>query len=214
MLIGVSTGAGIRRFGPGPAHDKATRKIDQTIGPFLEGRDPTKRWGVGFRAPLETPIASHFVEVAVTDSTAWAEGATASKSVGSRVRVRIKGEGPAGTHLPPKGYAVEAEALRRLSFLPTSYGPLKELEAICGLKRWCTENWTDPGLVPKSGNLIAVRLNRETAWHAFSATPIGRLGGRSSPGCRTLRVAGSVRIQRSLDPNSLCGSEQPVVERR
>ena len=116
MLIRVSTDVGIKGFAPGPAHIRAAREIDSTIGPFLEGRDPTKWRDFGFRAALETQKTYHAVEVAVIDAAAKAQDATMSDLLGGRQRSRIKCYGSAGMYMPPEGYAAEAEAVQCLGF--------------------------------------------------------------------------------------------------
>lgn len=116
MLIRVSTDAGITGFGPGPAHVRAVREIRDTIGPFLEGRDPTTWRTYGFRAPLETQKTYHAVEVAVIDAAAKAEGVTMSELLGGRCRNRIKCYGSAGMYMPPQGYADEAAAVLDMGF--------------------------------------------------------------------------------------------------
>ena len=50
MLIRVTADNGLKGFAPGPAHERAAREIAETIGPFLEGRDPTAWSDFGFAA--------------------------------------------------------------------------------------------------------------------------------------------------------------------
>lgn len=116
MLIRVSTDSGITGYAPGPAHVRAVREIDTTIGPFLEGRDPSRWRDFGFRAPLDTQKTYHAVEVAVIDVAAKAEGATMSDLLGGRKRDRIKCYGSAGMYMPATGYAEEAAAVQALGF--------------------------------------------------------------------------------------------------
>ena len=116
MLIRVSTDAGITGFAPGPAHVRASREIEGTIGPFLEGRDPSTWRDFGFQAPLETQKTYHAVEVAVIDAAAKAQGATMSDLLGGRKRDRIKCYGSAGMYMSPEGYAAEATAVQALGF--------------------------------------------------------------------------------------------------
>ena len=139
MLIRVSTDVGIKGFAPGPAHVRAAREIDGTIGPFLEGRDPTKWREFGFRAPLETQKTYHAVEVAIIDAAAKAEGATMSDLLGGRKRERIKCYGSAGMYMPPEGYSDEAEAVQRLGFpaykLRPAAGPEGDLRIAEAVRR-------------------------------------------------------------------------------
>ncbi len=116
MLIRVSTDSDIVGNAPGPAHIRAAREIDDTIGPFLEGRDPALWRSFGFQAPLETQKTYHAVEVAVIDAAAKAEGVPMSELLGGRKRDRIKCYGSAGMYMPPEGYAAEAAAVRALGF--------------------------------------------------------------------------------------------------
>ena len=132
MLIRVSTDAGIKGFAPGPAHVRAVREIDSTIGPFLEGRDPAKWRDFGFTASLETQKTYHAVEVAVIDAAAKAEGATMSELLGGRRRDRIKCYGSAGMYMPAQGYAEEGAAVQDLGFpaykLRPAAGPAGDIE--------------------------------------------------------------------------------------
>ena len=116
MLIRVSTDAGITGFAPGPAHVRAAREIDRSIGPFLEGRDPEGWSDFDFQAPLETRKTYHAVEVAVIDAAAKAQGATMSDLLGGRKRDRIKCYGSAGMYMSPEGYATEAGEVQGLGF--------------------------------------------------------------------------------------------------
>ena len=116
MLIRVTTDAGLKGFAPGPAHERAAREIEQTIGPFLEGRDPADWRSFGFAGGLELRKTYHAVEVAVIDAAAKAEGAPMSDLLGGRKRGRIKCYGSAGMYMPPEGYAAEAAAVQELGF--------------------------------------------------------------------------------------------------
>ena len=116
MLIRVSTDAGIKGFAPGPAHVRARREIEESIGPFLEGRDPANWRDFGYQAALETQKTYHAVEVAVIDAAAKAEAATMSELLGGRKRDRIKCYGSAGMYMPAEGYAEEAAMVQGLGF--------------------------------------------------------------------------------------------------
>lgn len=132
MLIRVSTDAGITGYAPGPAHVRAAREIDDIIGPFLEGRDPSRWREFGFEAALETQKTFHAVEVAVIDAAAKSEGATISELLGGRKRNRIKCYGSAGMYMPADEYAAEAEAVKQLGFpaykLRPAAGPEGDLQ--------------------------------------------------------------------------------------
>ncbi len=139
MLIRVLTDAGIRGFAPGPAHIRAVREIEHTIGPFLEGRDPMQWQSFGFHGSLELEKTYRAVEVAVLDAAAKAEGATMSELLGGRRRDRIKCYGSAGMYMPPEGYAEEAAAVQGLGFpaykLRPAAGPEGDLRTTEAIRR-------------------------------------------------------------------------------
>ncbi len=134
MLIRVTTDSGLKGFAPGPAHERAAREIDDTIGPFLEGRDPAGWQDYNFEAGLDLKKTYHAVEVAVIDAAAKAEGATMSELLGGRKRDRIKCYGSAGMYMPPEGYAEEAAAVQGLGFpaykLRPAAGPEADLKTV------------------------------------------------------------------------------------
>ncbi len=129
MLIRVTTDSGLKGFAPGPAHE-----IDDTIGPFLEGRDPAGWQDYNFEAGLDLKKTYHAVEVAVIDAAAKAEGATMSELLGGRKRDRIKCYGSAGMYMPPEGYAEEAAAVQGLGFpaykVRSAAGPEADLKTV------------------------------------------------------------------------------------
>ena len=139
MLIRVTTDAGLKGFAPGPAHERAAREIAETIGPFLEGRDPADWRNFGFEAGLELKKTYHAVEVAVIDAAAKAQGAPMSDLLGGRRRNRIKCYGSAGMYMPPEGYAAEAAAVRELGFpaykLRPAAGPQGDLQTVEAMRR-------------------------------------------------------------------------------
>jgi L-alanine-DL-glutamate epimerase-like enolase superfamily enzyme len=134
MLIRVTTDSGLKGFAPGPAHERAVREINETIGPFLEGRDPADWRDYNFEAELDLKKTYHAVEVAVIDAAAKAEGATMSELLGGRKRDRIKCYGSAGMYMPPEGYAEEAAAVQGLGFpaykLRPAAGPETDLKTV------------------------------------------------------------------------------------
>lgn len=188
MLIRVSTDVGIKGFAPGPAHMRAAREIDETIGPFLEGRDPAKWRDFGFHAPLDTQKTFHAVEVAVIDAAAKAEGATMSELLGGRKREQIKCYGSAGMYMPPEGYAAEAEAVQRLGFpaykLRPAAGPAGDLRIAKAVRR-------------ATGPQFGIMLDCHAWW---------RMGDRSySPEtieqlCRDLEPVGPYWVEEPLPP--------------
>lgn len=134
MLIRVTTDSGLKGFAPGPAHERAVSEINETIGPFLEGRDPADWQSYNFEAELDLKKTYHAVEVAVIDAAAKAEGATMSELLGGRKRDRIKCYGSAGMYMPPEGYAEEAAAVQSLGFpaykLRPAAGPETDLKTV------------------------------------------------------------------------------------
>lgn len=139
MLIRVTTDSGLKGFAPGPAHERAAREIAETIGPFLEGRDPADWQSYGFDAGLELKKTYHAVEVAVIDAAAKAQGAPMSDLLGGRRRDRIKCYGSAGMYMPPEGYAAEAAAVRELGFpaykLRPAAGPQGDLQTVEAMRK-------------------------------------------------------------------------------
>lgn len=134
MFIRITADNGLKGYGPGPAHERAAREINGTIGPFLEGRDPLAWKSFDFEAGLEMTKTYRAVEVAVIDLAAKYEGAPMSELVGGRKRDRIKLYGSAGMYMSPEGYAAEAAAIAGLGFsaykMRPARGPEKDLETV------------------------------------------------------------------------------------
>ena len=116
MLIRVTADNGLKGYGPGPAHERAEREINETIAPFLEGRDPAQWRTFEFPGELALQKTYRAVEVAVIDLAARFEGAPVSELVGGRKRDRIKLYGSAGMYMSPEEYADEAKAIADLGF--------------------------------------------------------------------------------------------------
>ena len=134
MFIRVTADNGLKGYGPGPAHERAEREINKTIGPFLEGRDPLAWKSFNFEADLEMTKTYRAVEVAIIDLAAKYEGAPMSELVGGRKRDRIKLYGSAGMYQSPDDYAAEAAAIAGLGFsaykMRPARGPEKDLETV------------------------------------------------------------------------------------
>jgi len=65
MLIRVTVDNGLAGFAPGPAHERAAQEIQETIRPFLIGRDP-RRWAeIQFSGDLEITKTYRAVEIAL-----------------------------------------------------------------------------------------------------------------------------------------------------
>ncbi len=189
MLIRVCTDAGIKGFAPGPAHVRAVREIEGTIGPFLEGRDPTEWSDFGFRAALETQKTYHAVEVAVIDAAAKAEQATMSELLGGRKRERIKCYGSAGMYMPPEGYAAEAAAVQALGFpaykLRPAAGPEGDLRTAEAVRAA-----TGPGF----GMMLDCHAWWRMGDRSYSPQTVGRL-------CRDLEAFSPYWIEEPLPPD-------------
>jgi L-alanine-DL-glutamate epimerase-like enolase superfamily enzyme len=116
MLVRVTTDTGLRGYAPGPAHERAKVEIDETIAPFLHGRDPTGFRTWNFEAAPDVTKTYHAVEIAILDLVARYEGCPLSELVGGRKRDRIKLYGSAGMYMAPEKYAEEAAAIAARGF--------------------------------------------------------------------------------------------------
>jgi L-alanine-DL-glutamate epimerase-like enolase superfamily enzyme len=134
MLIRVETDSGLRGYAPGPAHERAAAQIQNSIAPFLEGRDPREFREFRFDGDLEATKTYHAVEIAVLDLVARYEGAPLSELVGGRKRDRIKLYGSAGMYMTPEAYAQEAAAIAAQGFpaykMRPGIGPDEDLRTV------------------------------------------------------------------------------------
>ena len=134
MFIRITADNGLKGYGPGPAHERAEQEINETIGPFLEGRNPLEWKSFPFEADLEMTKTYRAVEVAVIDLAAKYEGAPMSELLGGRKRDRVKLYGSAGMYMSPEEYADEAAAIAGLGFsaykMRPARGPEKDLETV------------------------------------------------------------------------------------
>jgi L-alanine-DL-glutamate epimerase-like enolase superfamily enzyme len=145
MFIRVETDNGLIGYAPGPGSERAHRAIQQTIGPFLEGRtlaDPDALrilflQGPGRNAELAKIYCT--AEIALYDLTGKARGIPVSELLGGRVRDTIRLYGSAGMYMPPEGYAAEAAAIAELGFraykMRPAGGPETDLEAVCQMRK-------------------------------------------------------------------------------
>lgn len=138
MLIRVTADNGLKGFAPGPAHVRAADEIRDIVGPFLEGKDPSKWRELQFDAPLQTRKTYRAVEVALIDLAAKYEGAPMSELIGGRRRDRIKCYGSAGMYMPPEGYAEEAAGIQAMGFaaykMRPAAGPDADLETVRAMR--------------------------------------------------------------------------------
>ncbi len=134
ILICVNADNGLTGFAPGPAHERAAREIQETIRPFLVGRDP-RRWAeIQFSGDLEITKAYRAVEIALIDLAARFEGCSLSELIGGRKRERIKLYGSAGMYMSPARFAEEAAAIAAMGFtaykMRPALGPEQDLETV------------------------------------------------------------------------------------
>jgi L-alanine-DL-glutamate epimerase-like enolase superfamily enzyme len=136
----VEADNGLVGYAPGPGSERAHSAIQNTIGPFLEGRtlaEPDALRVQFFDGPgqnVEFAKVYCAVEVALYDLLAKAFGVPLSETVGGRVRDRIRLYGSAGMYMPPEKYAEEAAAIAELGFraykMRPALGPEKDLETV------------------------------------------------------------------------------------
>ena len=134
MLIRVTADNGLTGYAPGPAHERAAREIQETIRPFLLGRDP-RRWAkIKFPGDREITKTHRAVEIALIDLAARYEGCALSELIGGRKRDRIKLYGSAGMYMSPARFAEEAAAITAMGFtaykMRPALGPEQDLETV------------------------------------------------------------------------------------
>ena len=140
MLIRIESGSGLIGYAPGPGSARVQSIIENTVGPFLEGRalsDPDAlriQFMEGPGCDPETAKAYCAVEIGLVDLCAKAKGVPLSEELGGRVRSRIRLYGSAGMYMPPEGYAAEAAAIAGLGFraykMRPGGGPDQDVEAV------------------------------------------------------------------------------------
>jgi L-alanine-DL-glutamate epimerase-like enolase superfamily enzyme len=134
MLIRVKADNGLVGYAPGPAHERAAREIQETIRPFLLGRDPRKWSEIKFPGDLEITKTYRAVEIALIDLAARYEGCALSELIGGRKRERIKLYGSAGMYMSPEKFAEEAAAIAAMGFtaykMRPALGPELDLETV------------------------------------------------------------------------------------
>lgn len=135
MIIRVKTDTGLEGFGPGPADEKAAVHINETIAPFLVGKDPLQ-WNE-FNYPAQSLADQkifHAVEVAILDLVGRYEKCPVSELIGGRVRETIKTYGSAGMYMDPEGFAEEAAAIQSMGFpaykMRPALGPERDLRTV------------------------------------------------------------------------------------
>lgn len=134
MIIRVVTDGGLVGYAPGPAHERAAREIHDTIGPWLDGRNPRDWATFAFPGDAELMKTYRAVELAIVDLVARVEGVPLSELVGGRCRDRILLYGSAGMYQPPEDYAAEAAAIQTLGFpaykMRPALGPDEDLRTV------------------------------------------------------------------------------------
>ncbi len=134
MLIRVKADNGLVGYAPGPAHERAAREIQETIRPFLLGRDPRQWPDIPFPGDLEIAKTYRAVEIALIDLAARYEGCPLSELIGGRKRERIKLYGSAGMYMSPARFAEEAAAVAAMGFtaykMRPALGPEQDLETV------------------------------------------------------------------------------------
>ncbi len=134
MLIRITTDTGLKGYAPGPAHERAAREIQETIAPFLMGKDPRQWKSFNFQGELELTKTYRSVEIAVMDAAARFEGCALSELIGGRKRDRIKLYGSAGMYQPPEKFAEEAAAVKAMGFpaykMRPALGPEDDLRTV------------------------------------------------------------------------------------
>ncbi|MBV6642060.1 MAG: mandelate racemase/muconate lactonizing enzyme family protein [Cyclobacteriaceae bacterium] len=116
MIIRVTTDNGLKGFAPGPAYERAKSQIDQSIAPFLMGKDPLQWRVFDFTGDPELVKLYAAVEIALIDIAAQYEGCPVYELIGGRKRNTIKLYGSAGMYMSPESFAEEATAIRELGF--------------------------------------------------------------------------------------------------
>jgi L-alanine-DL-glutamate epimerase-like enolase superfamily enzyme len=134
MLIRVRADNGLTGYAPGPAHERAAREIQDSIGPFLTGKDPRQWAALRFAGDKEMVKTYHAVEIALIDLAARYEGAAMSELIGGRKRDRVQLYGSAGMYMSPARFAEEAAAIAAMGFkaykMRPALGPEQDLETV------------------------------------------------------------------------------------
>ncbi len=155
MLIRITADNGLKGYAPGPAFERALQDINNTIGPFLAGRDPLSWKTYGFSMGTEINKTYGAVEVAVIDLAARYESCALSELVGQRVRNKIKLYGSAGMYMSPEKYAEEAAAIKEMGFLGykmrPALGPEEDLRTIALIRN-------------ATSNDMAIMIDAHTWW--------------------------------------------------
>ncbi|HTX34964.1 MAG TPA: mandelate racemase/muconate lactonizing enzyme family protein [Bryobacteraceae bacterium] len=145
MFIRVATTTGMVGYAPGPGSVFAQQAIDNTIGPFLQGRtlvDPDALRIQFLAGPGADPALAKIycsAEIALYDLIGKAHGLPVSELLGGRERERIRLYGSAGMYMPPEAYAAEAAAIADLGFraykMRPALGPVRDVEAVALMRQ-------------------------------------------------------------------------------
>jgi L-alanine-DL-glutamate epimerase-like enolase superfamily enzyme len=145
MFIRVAVSGGLVGYAPGPGSIFAQQAIEQTIGPFLEGRtlaDPDALRIQFLKGPGADPSLAKVycsAEIALYDLMGKARGVPVSELLGGRVRDRIRLYGSAGMYMSPEDHAAEAAAIASLGFraykMRPALGPVRDRETVALMRR-------------------------------------------------------------------------------
>src|SRR5689334_22740484 len=122
MVIRVETDNGLVGYAPGPGSERAQRKIQESVGPFLAGRTLADPDALRIQflnvtgGDRELGKLYCCVEIALYDIVGKAHEVPVSELIGGRVRDRIRLYGSAGMYMSPEAYAAEAVAVSELGF--------------------------------------------------------------------------------------------------
>ena len=145
LFIRVATDNGLVGYAPGPGTLFAQQAIEQTIGPFLQGRvlaDPDALRIRFMEGPGTDPALARVycaAEVALYDLLGKARGVAVSELLGGRRRDRIRLYGSAGMYMSAEAYAAEAAAIGALGFraykMRPALGPVGDVEAVALMRQ-------------------------------------------------------------------------------
>lgn len=140
MLVRIEADSGLVGYGPGQGSEKAQRRIETVIAPFLEGRalgDPDALRIQFIKDHGDDPELVKLyagVELAVYDLFGKFKGLPVSELIGGRVRDTIRLYGSAGMYQPPEAYAAEAAGIARLGFsaykMRPALGPEEDVRTV------------------------------------------------------------------------------------
>jgi L-alanine-DL-glutamate epimerase-like enolase superfamily enzyme len=145
MLIRIAADNGLVGYAPGPGSLLALEAIEQTVGPFLQGRvlaDPDALRIRFLEGPGADPAVAKVycaAEIALYDLLGKAYGLPVSELLGGRLRDRIRLYGSAGMYMSRQAYAAEAAAIAGLGFraykMRPALGPVDDVETVALMRQ-------------------------------------------------------------------------------